>query len=152
MAYILSSGSKETNFLDTKHLSAFFLLMTCVFLNESGFLVRPHHLSTSIFLSFSILSFGLCCKIGLHSAYSSSSSFFPPSPNGRTLGLQHLRCSSYDSSLLHPYLGNFATGGDVKSDEDDLESACAVIGVFTPPGEDKRGKNHLIEPQWIIRI
>ena len=44
-----------------------------------------------------------------------------------------------------PILGIFPTKGGVKSDEDDHESVCTVSGVLTPPGEEERKKNHLIQ-------
>ena len=47
--------------------------------------------------------------------------------------------------LLCPFLGIFPAGGGVKSDEDSHGSVCAVSGVLTPPGEEERKKNHLIQ-------
>ena len=46
---------------------------------------------------------------------------------------------------LMPIFGHFSSWGGVKSDEDDHGSVCAVSGVLTPPGEEERKKNHMIQ-------
>ena len=43
------------------------------------------------------------------------------------------------------FLGISPAGGGVKSDEDNHGSVCAVSGVLTPPREEERKKNHLIQ-------
>ena len=47
--------------------------------------------------------------------------------------------------LSYAHFGHFQHGSGVKSDEDDQVSVCAVCGVLTPPGEEDRKKNHLIQ-------
>ena len=44
-----------------------------------------------------------------------------------------------------PIMGIFPNGGGVKSDEDNHGPVCEVSGVLTPPGEEERKKNHLIQ-------
>ena len=44
-----------------------------------------------------------------------------------------------------PIFGHFPGGGGVKSDEDSHGSICEVSGVLTPPGEEERKENHLIQ-------
>ena len=39
----------------------------------------------------------------------------------------------------------FQLGVGMKSDEDNHGSVCAVSGVITPPREEERKKNHLIQ-------
>ena len=44
-----------------------------------------------------------------------------------------------------PIFGHFSSWGGVKSDEDNHGSVCEVSGVLTPPGEEERKENHLIQ-------
>ena len=48
-------------------------------------------------------------------------------------------------TLSYAHFWAFSSRGGMKSDEDNDGSVCAVSGVITPPREEERKKNHLIQ-------
>ena len=63
--------------------------------------------------------------------------------NGLT-ALMNLRCPPY---ALIRIFGGFPSKGGVKVDKDDYELVCALSGVLTPSGEEKRKKTFIRLPE-----